>query len=131
MVRNRVGERLQSIKPDWKYLENNLLVEKIYEDEVRQKFLQVGAKIYPSSPTIKEIKLISNHCIFSRDDEKEGTLYIPTERNKKGIDFVLPPWLIQTTIARTHNAIQLDQVIKQFPYIRVDYVLYYTIFYTT
>lgn len=37
-----------------------------------------------------------------------GTLYIP-EGNKPGVDFVMPPWIFQSTIAKNHDVKKLEK----------------------
>ena len=64
-------------------------------------------------PVIREIEMFSSNTVI--ENCKSNILYVPTETNRLAVDFVMPPWAFQATIAKTHTAKKLDAVLNQFP----------------
>ena len=64
-------------------------------------------------PAVKKHKVFSTGNKFS--SYVDGTLYIPIEPNRTGIDFVMPPWVFQVTLSKNHSAKKLERNLDQFP----------------
>ena len=113
-VKTKVADRLRSLGPDMmaKLGSDNILLGNIYEHEVRKDFLQAGHTVEVGDKCYR----IGQHMAFTTSeifpDPAANTLYIPLEPNKKGIDFVMPPLMFQSTISASPRCID---VMKQFP----------------
>ena len=126
-IAEKVAERIHHLQVDWKTVGDSSLLGKAYECHVLKHLFQVSDKVYLSKAAYEVgdpekkavyINAVRHHEVFSNQgtiDPKQGTLYIPLESNKAGIDFVMPPWVFQVTISASHSAKRLDKVLNQFP----------------
>jgi hypothetical protein len=121
----KVAEVICTLKVDYKTLGNSRLLGHAFEAYVLKhalnvsqgRFLEVLVRKIDSGsvfvPAVKKHQFFSTQSkVVSYDD---GTLYIPIEPNRRGIYFVMPPWVFQATISKDYSAEKLDWTLNQFP----------------
>ena len=127
----QVAEKIRSLGilgKDWKVVEDALLLGRVYEVHVMKYLFKVSggsisAKQISSGPRDKApeetLPAITAHEVFTNSSviskPVSGTLYVPLEPNKDGMDFVMPPWVFQITIQKNHKAKNLENIFQQFP----------------
>ena len=129
-IKMKIRERLSQYSIDWKASSgNSILLGKLYENEVllnlfkrtsdvRVCFLRHEAECIgrPSEPV--QVPVVRRYIVFSNqskiDEPVIGALYTPVESNKAGINFIMPPWIFQSTIKKNHDVKQLENICKQF-----------------
>lgn len=126
-IASRVAQKICGLKFDWKILELPKLLGNAYESHVLDSLfrvsptstvsLRVKANLIPTRKMVS-VPAVKDHLIFSSKDvitePKKGMLYIPSEPNRPGIYFVMPPWIFQVTIAKSHTAKKLNKMLEQF-----------------
>jgi hypothetical protein len=125
----KVAEVIRNLKVDWKTVGDSRLLGCAFEAYVLEHFLNVSqeslkvkkigkkqSQTLVDVPAVKKHEIFSTQCKFPTYDD--GTLYIPIEPNRPGIDFVMPPWVFQVTISKTHSAKKLEVTLNQFPSVR-------------
>ena len=129
-IKMKIRDALARNQIDWKASSNNpTLLGKLYETEVlRDLFkpisdegvhhLQHKARHKPTDELF-DVPVVRKYILFSNQDKinpaKKGALYTPTESNKTGIDYVMPPWIFLITLKKNHNLKNLNQIYEQFP----------------
>jgi DNA polymerase elongation subunit (family B) len=123
----QVAKKIRNLKFDWKILGQPRLLGNAYESHVLDSLFKVSESMMSlpvsamkvSNKEQVSVPAVKNHCIFSSntviEEPEEGTLYIPIEPNRPGLDLIMPPWVFQVTIAKSHTAKKLDKTLNQFP----------------
>lgn len=100
----------------------------IYEHYVLRILKDRGRKAVASPPLAVSMYNSSKDDTFTYPKEsayfmnsdviqeaKNDTIYIPFESNKKAVDFVKLPWLVQVTLSGSHTFKSLDIIQRNFP----------------
>ena len=126
----QIARRVHCLKVDWKIIGDPVLLGRAYEHHVLDTLFKVSQDEHLPVlayrvggrqkrgfrvPAVKSHRVFSNKDIIDSGSLVKGALYISVEPNKPGMDFVMPPWIFQTTISRVHSAKRLDLIISQFP----------------
>ena len=133
-IKMKIREKLLQYSIDWKASSgNSTLLGKLYEDEVLKnlferisdvsvRYLGHEAEYFGRQPASVQVPVVRSYRMFSNQsiiqEPVKGALYIPVESNKAGIDFIMPPWIFQTTIKKNHDAKQVGNTCKQFPSVK-------------
>jgi hypothetical protein len=132
-IKTKIREALSKYSIDWKVSAGPQLLGKLYENEVlvglferisdpSVKYLKARAVTRDRKKTLVNIPVIRQYIIYSNQSKIEeavsGALYIPIEPNKTAVDFVLPPWIFQATISKSHNCKSLKETFDQFPEVK-------------
>ena len=130
-IGEKVMEKINHLCVDWKTKPASGLLGRAYEWHVlkvlfaisERDYLPVQAQPVGSGATAPvNIEAVRYHKLFSSKQHikkpDERTLYIPSEPNRPGIDFVMPPWVFQVTIAKSHSAKRLNELFEKFPSVK-------------
>ena len=124
-IRLKVAHRIHGLKFDWKTVGQPKLLGEAYESHVlnslfkvsQEKYFSVPAELVGKKNEKENIPAVAGHSVYSSKTKIEQiencVLYIPIESNRP--DFVMPPWIFQVTIAKSHTAKKLENVFQQFP----------------
>ena len=85
----------------------------MYEYYVRTDYFGVGKTVVIDGTNYQ----IKGHIYYGSqvDIIKPEFVYVPITPNQKGVDFVMPPYLFQSTINKNHRAIDIKKVANLFP----------------
>ncbi len=129
-ISSQVAQKIRGFKFDWKTLGQARMLGNAYESHILNTLFKVsesetslpvkakgvGNNKWVSVPAVKKHEIFSSKLVI--DKHEKGTLYIPIEPNRPGIDLIMPPWVFQVTIQKTHTAKKLEKTLDQFPSVK-------------